>query len=208
MAECTLYNMEGKEVGQVALTKEKWGVEPNVHVMHAGLLRQLANGRAGTRDTKTRGEVSGGGRKPWKQKGTGRARSGSIRSPLWKKGGVVFGPHPRDFSFALPRKVRRLALQSALALKIQDKKIVVVDVLKLEQPKTKRMEAILTSLKLEDTTLIVIAGKDENLIRSARNIPGVKLILANNLNLHDLLCHEYLLASKDAVAIIEEVFLQ
>lgn len=207
MTQCTLYDMEGKEVGRLSLNKDKWEIEPHVHVMHLALLRQLANKRVGTADTKTRAEVSGGGKKPWKQKGTGRARAGSNRSPLWRKGGVVFGPHPRDFSFVLPRKVRHLALTSALATKVKENKLTVIDNLQIDKPKTKKMEDILSALKLHETTLIVIRNRDENVILSARNIPGVKIILAQNLNLHDLLKYESLLLTKDAVNLIEEVFL-
>lgn len=209
MAECSLYNMEGREVGQLTLVKEKWGIDPHVHVMHSALLRQLANRRAGTADTKTRGEVSGGGKKPWKQKGTGRARAGSNRSPLWRKGGVVFGPHPRDFGFELPRKVRRLALISALSAKVREKKLLGLEVMEFDKPKTSKMENLLSALKFnkDDTVLIVIPRKDENVMLSARNIRGVKVLLAQNLNVHDLLRHEYLLVTKDAVSKIEEVFL-
>lgn len=209
MAECSLYNMEGREVGQLTLVKEKWNIDPHVHVMHSALLRQLANRRAGTADTKTRGEVSGGGKKPWKQKGTGRARAGSNRSPLWRKGGVVFGPHPRDFGFELPRKVRRLALISALSAKIRDKKLFAMEMMEFDKPKTSKMENLLSALKFnkDDTVLIVIPRKDENIMLSARNIRGVKVLLAQNLNVHDLLRHEYLLATKEAVSKIEEVFL-
>lgn len=209
MVQCNLYNMEGREIGQLTLANEKWSIDPHVHVMHSALLRQLANRRAGTADTKTRGEVSGGGKKPWKQKGTGRARAGSNRSPLWKKGGVVFGPHPRDFGFELPRKVRRLALQSALSAKVRENKISAVEMMQFDKPKTSKIENFLSALKFskDDTVLIVISRKDENVILSARNIRGVKVLLAQNLNVHDLLRHEYLLVTKDAISTIEEVFL-
>lgn len=206
MPKVPLYNMSGAQVGEIELNDKVFGIEPSEAAMHQVVKMQLANRRVGTADTKTRGEVRGGGRKPYRQKGTGRARAGSIRSPLWRKGGVVFGPHPRDFSYRLPRKVRRLALRSALSSKVRDQKIVVVDQLVFDEPKTKKMVEVLDSLNVFEKALVVTADGDANVVKSARNIPGVKPIRADFLNVYDILNYDKLIITRDAVAKVEEVF--
>lgn len=205
MPTVALYNTSGEQVGELALSEEIFGVEVNESVLHDAVVAQLANRRLGTHDTKTRGEVSGGGRKPWRQKGTGRARSGSTRSPIWRSGGIVFGPHPRDYGYSLPRKVRRLALKSALSAKVNSGDILVLDSLMLEGPKTKEMAKILDNLKVEDA-LLVTMDKDEAVEKSARNIPNIKPAVANSLNVYDILAYDKLVITKDAVARVEEVF--
>jgi len=206
MPTVPLYNMSGAQVGEIELNDKVFGIEPSEAAMHQVVKMQLANRRVGTADTKTRGEVRGGGRKPYRQKGTGRARAGSIRSPLWRKGGVVFGPHPRDFSYRLPRKVRRLALRSALSSKVRDQEIVVVDQLVFDEPKTKKMVEVLDSLNVFEKALVVTADGDANVVKSARNIPGVKPIRADFLNVYDILNYDKLIITRDAVAKVEEVF--
>ncbi|NLU50820.1 MAG: 50S ribosomal protein L4 [Syntrophomonadaceae bacterium] len=206
MPKVPLYNMSGAQVGEIELNDKVFGIEPSEAAMHQVVKMQLANRRVGTADTKTRGEVRGGGRKPYRQKGTGRARAGSIRSPLWRKGGVVFGPHPRDFSYRLPRKVRRLALRSALSSKVRDQEIVVVDQLVFDEPKTKKMVEVLDSLNVFEKALVVTADGDANVVKSARNIPGVKPIRADFLNVYDILNYDKLIITRDAVAKVEEVF--
>ncbi|TEB08283.1 50S ribosomal protein L4 [Pelotomaculum schinkii] len=205
MPTVALYNTSGEQVGELALSEEIFGAEVNESVLHDAVVAQLASRRLGTHDTKTRGEVSGGGRKPWRQKGTGRARAGTTRSPIWRSGGIVFGPHPRDYSYSLPKKVRRLALKSALSAKVNDGDILVLDSLTLEGPKTKDMVKILGALKVDDA-LLVTAGKDEAVEKSARNIPNIKPLVANGLNVYDLLAYDKLVITKDAVARVEEVF--
>ncbi|MGC8875396.1 MAG: 50S ribosomal protein L4, partial [Chloroflexia bacterium] len=186
-----VYNMAGEQVGMVELDAAIFGIEPNLAVMHQALQRQLANARLGTHQTKTRGEVSGGGRKMWRQKGTGRARQGSRRAPHWRGGGTVFGPHPRDYRQAMPRKMRRLAVRSALSIKRAEEQIVLLDELRLEETRTKAMVDLLRRLNLEGTkTLLVIPEKDERIQRSARNIPEVKTLLAAYLNVADLLDYD------------------
>lgn len=204
MPKVALYNINGEQVGEVELKDEVFGVEPHEHVLHEAVTMQLANQRQGTHDTLTRAEVRGGGRKPWRQKGTGRARAGSSRSPIWRKGGVVFGPHPRDYAYSLPKKVRRLALKSALSSKVLEQSIIVLDQLTLDAPKTKEMVRILSNLNAPKA-LVVTAERDLNIERSARNIEGVKPLKAEGVNVYDLLKYNKLVITKDAVAKIEEV---
>ncbi|WP_031517215.1 50S ribosomal protein L4 [Desulfofalx alkaliphila] len=205
MPKVAVYNINGEQVGEIELNESVWGIQPNEHVLHEAVVMQLASRRLGTHDTKTRAEVSGGGRKPWRQKGTGRARHGSIRSPIWRGGGVAFGPHPRSYKYSLPKKVRRLAMKSALSSIAQAGNILVLDTLVLDQPKTKDMVNILNNLKVDNKALVVTADKDANVVKSARNIPGVKPLNAAGLNVYDLLHHEKLVITKDAVAKVEEV---
>jgi len=203
-----LRNMQGEIVGEVELRDDIFGVPltpATKAVMHQALLRQLANARLGTHDTKTRGEVSGGGRKIWRQKGTGRARQGSIRAPHWRHGGVVFGPHPRSYAQKMPRKMRRLALRAALSAKAADQQIVVLDELALEAPKTKQMLQVLGALKLDSSVLILLPAKDAAVEMSARNLPRVKTLLANYLNVRDLLGYDYVLMPKGSLAVIESI---
>lgn len=197
--------MNGTQVGEIELSDEVFGIEPNQAAMHQVVKMQLANHRVGTAATKTRGEVRGGGRKPYRQKGTGRARAGSIRSPLWRKGGVVFGPQPRDYSYTLPKKIRRLALKSALSSKVKGRNMIVMDELTLEAPKTKRMVEILNALQVDRKALIVTADGDVNVYKSARNIPGIKPVRADFMSVYDILNHDKLVITKDAVAKVEEV---
>lgn len=204
MPKVALYNISGEQVGEVELNDTVFGIEPNEPVLHDAVTMQLANQRQGTHDTKTRAEVRGGGRKPWRQKGTGRARAGSSRSPIWRSGGVVFGPHPRDYSYSLPKKVRRLALKSALSSKVLDNNIVVLDALTMDAPKTQEMVRILGNLKA-DKALVVTAERDVNVEKSARNIAGIKPLKADGVNVYDLLKYTKLVITKDAVAKIEEV---
>ncbi len=206
MPKVSVYNVEGKTVGELELAEAIFGLQPNTHVMHSAVLLQQASLRAGTHDVKGRSEVSGGGRKPWKQKGTGRARQGSIRSPQWKGGGIVFGPTPRSYGFKLPRKVRRLAIKSALSSKVIENQIIVLDQLSLSAPKTKDFAKILNNLKVARKALVVTADFDNNVALSARNIPGVKFVAAEGINVLDVLKHDQLIITKDAVAKVEEVF--
>ncbi|MBE3587507.1 MAG: 50S ribosomal protein L4 [Thermoanaerobacteraceae bacterium] len=205
MPTVALYNTNGEQVGEIQLNDQVFGVPVHRSVLHDAVVHYLAGRRLGTHGTKTRGEVRGGGRKPWRQKGTGRARHGSIRSPIWRKGGTVFGPHPRDYSYRLPRKVRRLALKSALSAKVEDGKILVLDQLQLPQPRTKDMVRILANLKVDDKALVVTADREETVFKSARNIPGVKPLPADGLNVYDLLAHNTLVITRDAVTRVEEV---
>ncbi|MDH7498435.1 MAG: 50S ribosomal protein L4 [Syntrophomonadaceae bacterium] len=206
MPRVPLYNMSGHQVGEIELNDAVFGIEPNVAAMHQVVKMQLANKRVGTASTLTRGQVRGGGRKPYRQKGTGRARAGSTRSPLWRKGGVVFGPHPRDFSFRVPRKIRRLALKSALSSKVQAQGLVVVDALVFEEPKTRRMAAVLESLRVDSKALLVTADGDVNVVKSARNLPGVTPVRADFMSVYDILNHDKLVMTRDAVAKVEEVY--
>ncbi|MGE5545048.1 MAG: 50S ribosomal protein L4 [Bacillota bacterium] len=206
MPKVAVYNMAGAQVGEIDLSDSVFGIEPNEAVVHQVVKAQLANRRVGTASTKTRGEVRGGGRKPWRQKGTGRARAGSRRSPLWRGGGIVFGPHPRDYSIKLPKKVRRLALKSVLSGKVNNDDIVVLDALSFEEPKTKSMIKVLDALKVYDKALVVTADGDINVTKSARNIPGVKPVRADFMNVYDLLAYDKLVITKDAVAKVEEVY--
>ncbi len=206
MPKVAVYNMAGAQVGEIELNDNVFGIEPNKAVMYDFIKMQLANKRQGTSSTKTRTEVRGGGKKPWRQKGTGRARVGSSRNPVWRGGGIAFGPKPRDYSYKLPQKVRRLALKSALSTKVLDHKIIVVDELSFEQPKTKIMVQALEALKVGKKTLVVTADGNANVVKSARNIEGVKPLRADFINVYDILKYDTLLITRDAVAMVEEVF--
>ena len=205
MANVTVYNMEGKEVGTMELSDAVFGVEINEHLVHMAVVNQLANNRQGTQKAKTRSEVSGGGRKPWRQKGTGHARQGSTRAPQWTGGGVVFAPVPRDYSFKLNKKEKRAALKSALTSRVQDGKLIVVDELKFDEIKTKKFKAVMDNLKV-NKALVVLGENDEKVVKSARNIPTVKTALVNTINVYDILKGDTLVLTKDAVAKIEEVY--
>lgn len=205
MPKVSVFNINGDQVGEIELNDAVWGIEPNEHVLHEAVVMQLAGQRQGTHETKTRAEVSGGGRKPWRQKGTGRARHGSTRSPIWRTGGIVFGPHKRSYKYSLPKKVRRLAMKSALSSKMQAGEVLVLDELTLAQPKTKEMVGILNKLNVQNKALVVTAEVNENVLKSARNIPGVKQVRADGINVYDLLNHDKLVITKEAVAKVEEV---
>lgn len=205
MANVSVYNIEGKEVGSIELNDAVFGVEINEHLVHMAVVQQLANKRQGTQSAKTRAEVRGGGRKPWKQKGTGHARQGSIRAPQWTGGGVVFAPKPRDYSIRLNKKEKRIALKSALTSRVNENKFIVLDELKLDEIKTKKFQAVLNNLKVEKA-LVVMNEKDENVILSARNIPSVKTALTNTINVYDILKYDTVVVTKDALATIEEVY--
>ena len=206
MAKVSVYNMEGKEVGTVELNDAVFGVEVNEHLVHMAVVQQLANNRQGTQKAKTRGEVSGGGRKPWRQKGTGHARQGSTRSPQWKGGGVVFAPVPRDYSFKMNKKEKRAALKSVLSDKVAMSKLVVLDELKFDEIKTKKFKAVLENLKVEDKALVVLGERDDVVIKSANNLPFVQTALPGTINVYDILKAGTLILTKDAVAKIEEVY--
>ena len=205
MATVSVYNMEGKEVGTIDLNDAVFGVEVNEHLVHMAVVAQLANKRQGTQKAKTRSEVSGGGRKPWRQKGTGHARQGSTRAPQWTGGGVVFAPTPRDYTIRLNKKEKRLALKSALTSRVQEKKLIVVDELKFDEIKTKNFKNVLDNLKTTKA-LVVLNDNDKNVVMSARNIPDVKTALTNTINVFDILKYNTLIVTKDAVATIEEVY--
>lgn len=205
MAKVSVFNMDGKQVEELELNDAVFGVEVKANLMHASVVQQLANKRQGTQSAKTRSEVRGGGRKPWRQKGTGRARIGSIRAPHWTGGGVVFAPKPRDYSFKLNKKEKRYALKSALSARVADGKFIVVDELKLDAPKTKDMVKVLGNLNVEKA-LIVLNENDKNVVLSARNIPNVQTALTNTINVYDILRYETFVATKAAVATIEEVY--
>ena len=196
-------NTAGAIVAQADLDDSVWGIEPNISVMHQALLRQLANARQGTSDTKTRGEVRGGGAKPWRQKGTGRARQGSIRSPQWKGGGVVWGPHPRKYTQAMPRKMRRLAIRSALSAKVRDERLTVIDGLTAVEPKTRMMKSVLGTLPQSRSILIVTPDNGELIRRGAGNLPNVFTIQAAYLNVRDVLKYDRLLVTREAIPVIE-----
>lgn len=206
MPKIDLYNMSGEIVGNIELNDNIFGVEVNKNAMYLAVENQLANKRQGTQSTKTKSEVRGGGKKPWKQKGTGRARQGSIRSAQWIKGGIVLGPKPRSYRFTLPKKIKRVALKSALTSKVIDNNVLVLDNLGFENIKTKAMVNVLNNLKVETTALIVIADKNEVVEKSARNIPGVKTSLVNTINVFDLLKYKKVILTKDAVSKVEEVY--
>jgi len=201
-----LYDMSGAQIGELDLSDNVFGIEPNEAVLHQFVKMQLANKRAGTSSTKSKAEVSGSGKKPWRQKGTGRARVGQKRNPVWKGGGIAFGPKPRDYSFKMPRKIRRLAMRSALSSKVLDNNIIVVDQLNFAEPKTKLMVQALEALKAGNKTLVVTTGDQQDVMKSARNIPGVKPLGVDFINVYDLLKYETLLITKDAVVRVEEVF--
>ena len=205
MANVSVYNIEGKEVGKIDLSDAVFGVEVNEHLVHMAVVNQLANNRQGTQKAKTRSEVSGGGRKPWRQKGTGHARQGSTRSPQWTGGGVVFAPTPRDYSFKLNKKEKRAALKSALTSRVVENKFVVVDELKLDEIKTKKFVEVLKNLNVEKA-LVVLNDMDEKVIASAANIPTVKTTQTNELNVFDVLKYDTVVVTKAAVATIEEVY--
>ncbi|GAB7387295.1 50S ribosomal protein L4 [Bacillaceae bacterium] len=205
MPKVALYNQSGAQVGEIELSDAVFGIEPNEHVLFDAIVMQQASLRRGTHATKNRAAVRGGGRKPWRQKGTGRARHGSIRAPQWVGGGVVFGPTPRSYAYKLPKKVRRLAMKSALSAKVKNDELVVLDALQLAAPKTKDMVNILNNLKANEKALIVAGEYDEVLALSARNIPGVKFIAADGINVLDVVAHDTLVMTKDAVAKVEEV---
>lgn len=205
MPKVAVYNMSGAQVGEIELADSVFGIEPNQHVLHEAVVMLRASLRQGTHKTKGRSEVSGGGRKPWRQKGTGRARQGSIRAPQWKGGGTVFGPTPRSYKYKLPKKVRRLAIRSALSAKVQDEQIIVLDQLTMERPKTKEFVAMLNNLRVDRKALVVAADFDETVALSARNIPTVKFITANGINVLDVLGYDKLIITKDAVQKVEEV---
>lgn len=205
MPKVTLYKQDGSQVGEIELAEAVFGIEPNEHVLHQAVVMQQASLRQGTHDVKNRSEVRGGGRKPWRQKGTGRARHGSIRSPQWVGGGVVFGPTPRSYAYKLPKKVRRLAIKSALSSKVKNENIKVLENLTIDKPKTKDMVAILNNLKVDNKALVVTENYDNNIALSVRNIPGVKLVTATGINVLDVLKYDQLIITKDAVAKVEEV---
>ena len=205
MAKVSVSNREGKEVGTIDLNDAVFGAPINEHLVHMAVVQQLANNRQGTQKAKTRSEVSGGGRKPWRQKGTGHARQGSTRSPQWTGGGVVFAPVPRDYSFKLNKKEKRAALKSALSSRVTDGKLIVVDELKFDEIKTKKFAAVMENLKVTKA-LVVLGDMDKNVILSARNIPNVKTAQVNTINVYDILKGDTLVLTKDAVAKIEEVY--
>lgn len=206
MPKVALYNMEGASVGEIELKDEVFGVEVNQDVLYQVVKMQLANKRQGTQSALTRAEVRGGGAKPWRQKGTGRARHGSIRSAQWVKGGIVHGPRPRSYSYTLPKKIKRLALKSALSSKVSNNEIMVLDQLNFDTIKTKQMVNVLDALKVDKGALIVLDSKNENVERSARNIPGIKTALVNTINVFDILKYDKFIITKDAVAKVEEVY--
>ncbi len=205
MANVSVYNIEGKEVGSIELNDAVFGVEVNEHLVHMAVVNQLANNRQGTQSAKTRSEVSGGGRKPWRQKGTGHARQGSTRAPQWTGGGIVFAPKPRDYSFKMNKKEKRIALLSALSSKVAESKIVVLDEFKLDEIKTKKFVEVMNNLKVENA-LVVLEGENKNVVLSGRNIPSVKVIATNEINTYDVLKYTTLVVTKAAVEKLEEVY--
>ena len=206
MPTVAVYDIANNKVGDIDLNENFFGVEMNAGLLHQAVVLQLASQRLGTHSTKTRGLVRGGGRKPWRQKGTGRARSGSTRSPIWVGGGTVFGPHPRKYGFTMPRKQRRLAIKCALSDKVKSGDFVVLDQLDFDSPKTKNVVKMLNDFSVNSKVLFITADEEENVEKSARNIPGVKAIPAKGLNVYDILYHGKLFITKDAIARIEEVF--
>ena len=205
MAKVSVYNIEGNKVGDMELNDAVFGVEVNEHLVHMAVVSQLANKRQGTQSAKPRSEVSGGGRKPWRQKGTGHARQGSTRAPQWTGGGIVFAPKPRDYSFKMNKKEKNLALKSVLTSKVAEDKLIVLDSISFDEIKTKKMVAVLNNLKA-DKALVVLNDNDKNVILSAKNIPDVKTALTNTINVYDILKYDKLIVTKDAVATIEEVY--
>ena len=205
MAKVDLYNQSGSKVSEIELNDSVFGIEPNQHVLYEAIISQRASLRQGTHKTKVRSEVAGGGRKPWRQKGTGRARQGSIRSPQWRGGGTVFGPTPRSYSYKMPRKIRRLAIRSALSSKVLEQKMLVLESLVFEAPKTKEFKGVLSALSVDSKALIVTANLDENVALSARNIPGVTVLTAEGLNVLDVISHDRLIFTQEAVQKVEEV---
>ena len=207
MAKVTMLNMAGTEAGTIELKDEIFGIEPNANAVHAVVVNYLANQRQGTQSAKTRGEVRGGGRKPFRQKGTGRHRQGSTTDPSQVGGGIAFAPKPRDYSYKVPKKLKRLALKSALSVNVLDKEIIVLDELKLEAPKTKEMVKVLENVKAARKALIITAEKDENVVRSAANIPGVKTAQVGTMNVYEIVNHTSFIVTKEAIEKIEEVYL-
>ena len=205
MANVSVYNIEGKEVGSIELNDAVFGVEVNEHLVHMAVVNQLANNRQGTQSAKTRSEVSGGGRKPWRQKGTGHARQGSTRAPQWTGGGIVFAPKPRDYSFKMNKKEKRIALLSALSSKVAESKIVVLDEFKLDEIKKKKFVEIMNNLK-DENALVVLEGENKNVVLSGRNIPSVKVTATNEINTYDVLKYTTLVVTKAAVEKLEEVY--
>jgi large subunit ribosomal protein L4 len=205
MPKVALLNQSGSQVGEIELNESVFGIEPNQHVLFEAIVMQRASLRQGTHKVKGRSEVRGGGRKPWRQKGTGRARQGSIRSPQWRGGGIVFGPVPRSYSYKLPKKVRRLAIKSALSSKVLEANILVLESLALETPKTKDFKAVLTGLSVDKKALVVTADLNENVALSARNIPGVTVVTADGISVLDVVSHDKLIMTKAAVEKVEEV---
>ena len=205
MANVSVYNIEGKEVGSIELNDAVFGVEINEHLVHMAVVNQLANNRQGTQSAKTRSEVSGGGRKPWRQKGTGHARQGSTRAPQWTGGGIVFAPKPRDYSFKMNKKEKKLALLSALTSKVADNKIVVLDEFKLDEIKTKKFAEVMNNLKVSKA-LVVLEGENKNVVLSGRNIPTVKVSATNEINTYDVLKYDTLVVTKAAVEKLQEVY--
>lgn len=206
MPNITTYDMTGKQTGTMEVSESVFGIEPNATVLHSVVVNYLANQRQGTQSTLTRSEVRGGGKKPWRQKGTGHARQGSTRAPQWTHGGVALGPKPRDYGYTLPKKVRRLAMKSALSSKVAADAMMILDELTLEEIKTKSIVAMLSALGADKKVLLVTAEKDDKVVLSARNIPGVKTALVNTLNVYDILNADTFIVVKDAVAKIEEVY--
>ena len=206
MPKVSVYNIEGKKVSDIDLKEEIFGIEPNEAIIHSVLINYQANQRQGTQSTKTRAEVRGGGRKPWRQKGTGRARQGSIRAPQWIKGGIALGPKPRSYKYVVNKKERRLAIKSMLSMKVLEQSLVVVDKLAFEEIKTKNMVSALKNLKVTGKTLVMLSEKNENVQKSSRNIEGVKTITANNINVFDLLKYKNLILPVDTVKKLEEVY--
>lgn len=206
MPKVAIYNVSGQEVGDIELSESVFGVEVNQHVLYEVVKNQLANKRQGTQSAKTRAEVRGGGKKPWRQKGTGRARAGSIRAPHWKGGGVIFAPKPRDYSYSVPKKVKRLAMKSALSSKVQNSEIIVLDELNLAAPKTKEMISILSNVKAAKKALVVTVENNENVIKSSGNIAGVQTVTVNTLNVYDILKYDSFVITKEAVKKVEEVY--
>mgnify|MGYP000092293037 FL=1 len=205
MANVSVYNMEGKEVESIDLNDAVFGVEVNEHLVHMAVVQQLANNRQGTQKAKTRSEVSGGGRKPWRQKGTGHARQGSTRAPQWTGGGVVFAPVPRDYSFKMNKKEKRAALKSALTSRVQENKLIVIDELKFDEIKTKNFKAVMDNLKV-NKAYVVLNENDEKVVKSARNLPNVQTALTNTINVYDVMKGGTVILTKDAVKTIEEVY--
>ena len=205
MAKVSVYNIEGSQVGEIELNDSVFGVEVNEHLVHMAVVAQLAAKRQGTQSAKTRSEVSGGGKKPWRQKGTGHARQGSTRAPQWTGGGVVFAPKPRVYTINMNKKERRLAMKSALTSRVNENKLIVLDSLNLEEAKTKKFKAVMDNLKVSKA-LVVMAEKNENVILAARNIPSVKTALTNTINVYDILKYDTMVVTKDAVNAIQEVY--
>lgn len=205
MPKVTLYSQDGSQTGEIELNESIFGIEPNKAVLFEAIVMQKASLRQGTHKTKVRSEVSGGGRKPWRQKGTGRARQGSIRSPQWRGGGIVFGPTPRSYSYKMPKKVRRLAIKSALSNKVVEENLLVLESLAFDAPKTKEFANTLKGLSVQSKALIITADLDENVALSARNIPGVTVVTATSINVLDVVSHDKLIMTKSAVEKVEEV---